>query len=169
MVSIIPRPTLRRLTSPGLDMTSVTGPGHQEFNLSVRPLPSDKPDDLARRLAAVLRDVSAINGSSLLTLLPSLHCRRQTVRHMRPASHVQPLRNPFQRHNAFPPQAQRYLHLLRIALAPLHQICFLPFPTFQFLRHDPLRLLLARFLPFRPIMTLPDPRPLVPCHLASED
>jgi hypothetical protein len=29
---------------------------------------------------------------------------------MCPASHVQPLRDPFQRHKAFPPQAQRHLH-----------------------------------------------------------
>ena len=75
---------------------------------------------------------------------------------MRPASHVQPLRNPFQRHDAFLPQPQRYLHLFRIALAPIHQIRFLPFPALQFRRHNPLRLLLARFLPFRPIMTLPN-------------
>ena len=41
---------------------------------------------------------------------------------MCPASHVQPLRNPFQLHSAFPPQPQRYLHLLRIARPCLYWV-----------------------------------------------
>src|SRR6266511_318698 len=94
--------------------------------------------------------------SSLLTL--SFHFDgSKAVGHVRPASHAQSIRNPFQRHDALPAQSRRDPHLLRIALAPTLQFRLRPVPPAKFLIHNPLGFLLPALPPLPPIMTLPDP------------
>jgi hypothetical protein len=50
-----------------------------------------------------------------------IFCRMQQVRRLRPHAHVQPLRDPRQRHRRLLPQPPGDAHLARIAFAPLRQ------------------------------------------------
>src|SRR3989442_11433159 len=92
-------------------------------------------------------------SSPLTFSVPLVLC--QSGGHARPASHVQPTRYPFHRHDAFPSQARCHLHFLRISLAPPLQVRLPPTPSSEFLRHNPLGLSLPCLLPFCPIVTLP--------------
>jgi hypothetical protein len=56
----------------------------------------------------------------------------EQVRYVRPCSHLQPLRDPFQAHRALLAQAHANLHLLRIALAATHQVVLGQIPPSQF-------------------------------------
>jgi hypothetical protein len=63
---------------------------------------------------AKTENVSIPTIDSTLTFVSHRH---QTVRQLRPDPRVQPVRDPFQCHIAFPPQPQRDLQLLWIPLA----------------------------------------------------
>jgi enamine deaminase RidA (YjgF/YER057c/UK114 family) len=52
----------RRQHSPGLDLTAARHDGVQEFHLTVRPLPGEKPVDTGARLGEALRDGDAAIG-----------------------------------------------------------------------------------------------------------
>jgi len=53
------RRAISRQGGPGLAVTSVDGPAHREFHLTLRPLPGEAPAFLIRRLAETLREAGA--------------------------------------------------------------------------------------------------------------
>jgi len=54
------KPAIRRESQPGLDLTHISLASHQEWHLSLRPLPGEKPVDMMARLAGWLRAHGAI-------------------------------------------------------------------------------------------------------------
>jgi len=58
-VTLVQKPAIFRETRPGMDVTRILFPTHQELHLSLRPLPGEKPDEMVRRLAAILRERNA--------------------------------------------------------------------------------------------------------------
>jgi enamine deaminase RidA (YjgF/YER057c/UK114 family) len=50
---------ISRQGRPGIEVTSVDGPAHREFHLTLRPLPGETPAFLIRRLAEKLRETRA--------------------------------------------------------------------------------------------------------------
>jgi enamine deaminase RidA (YjgF/YER057c/UK114 family) len=56
---VSPRMALKKQKGPGLWITSVEGLAHEEFHLTLQPLPGEKPAEMVRRLATVLREKNA--------------------------------------------------------------------------------------------------------------
>ena len=60
MVSFSPRLTLKRQRGHGLWITSFEWPAYKEFHLTLQPLPKERPTEMVRRLATVLKEKNAI-------------------------------------------------------------------------------------------------------------
>jgi hypothetical protein len=90
-------------------------------------------------------------GHNYLHSTAFLSLPHEQVRYVRPCSHLQPLRDPFQAHRALLPQAQANLHLLTIALAAAHQVVLGPVPPSQFGSDQLLGARFVRLAQFDPV------------------
>jgi enamine deaminase RidA (YjgF/YER057c/UK114 family) len=56
---LVQKPAIDRETRPGMDVTRVSFPTHQELHLSLRPIPGERPLAMVSRLAGWLKDCDA--------------------------------------------------------------------------------------------------------------
>jgi hypothetical protein len=95
--------------------------------------------------------------SHTLTLLSFPSPFRQQVGQAGSGPHLEPPRNPFQRHRCLPPQLDRQFQLRPLALRPLCQFCLRPSQLPQSLPHQPFRLFRRALPQLLAIMRRPTP------------